>query len=83
MSRKVNTVGSMYRILSLILFALVASASAAYGVDFDAAIGVQGSGRCHMDSCDFFMIDAVAPLGSSKTRTVSQSSAVLQPVVTG
>lgn len=43
---------------------------AAAPVEFDAATGVEGFGRCHMDSCGFFMIDAVAPLASSKGGTL-------------
>jgi hypothetical protein len=70
MSRKVNMVSSMFRILSAVLFAIIAFVASAYGAEFDAAIGVEGSGRCHMDSCDFFIIDAVAPLGSSKRGTL-------------
>ena len=32
--------------------------------EFAAAIGRQGYGRCHMDSCGFFIIDAAVPSGS-------------------
>jgi hypothetical protein len=35
-------------------------------LEFAAAIGRQGYGRCHMDGCGFFVIDASAPIGSSK-----------------
>jgi hypothetical protein len=38
--------------------------------EFAAAIGRQGYGRCHMDSCGFFIIDAAAPVGSGRRGTL-------------
>lgn len=38
--------------------------------EFVAAIGRQGYGRCHMDECGFFVIDASAPVGTNRNGTL-------------
>jgi hypothetical protein len=44
--------------------------SQAGDLEFDAAIGKVGYGRCHMDGCGFFIIDAAVPIGSTKNGTL-------------
>jgi hypothetical protein len=55
--------------LVAVLFSFSAQSQAA-GVEFDAAIGKTGYGRCHMDSCGFFIIDSAVPVGSNKDGTL-------------
>ena len=49
--------------------------SAASAAEFDAAIGKTGFGRCHMDGCSFFIIDAAVPVGAGKDGTLFAISA--------
>lgn len=51
----------------LSLFLILGSAQ---GAEFASALGKQGYGRCHMDVCEFFIIDQSAPLGTSKVGTL-------------
>lgn len=34
--------------------------------EFEAAIGHKGTGRCHMDYCSYFIIDAATPVGNGR-----------------
>jgi hypothetical protein len=57
------------RALSAAVFLTSAVVSPACGeddIEFAAAIGMQGYGRCHMDECGFFVIDAAAPIATGK-----------------
>jgi hypothetical protein len=42
----------------------------ALAAEFEAAIGKKGRGRCHMDSCDFFVLDQVLPVKSTARGTL-------------
>jgi hypothetical protein len=46
--------------------AVVSPACGEDDIEFAAAIGTQGYGRCHMDECGFFVIDAAAPIATGK-----------------
>jgi hypothetical protein len=53
-------------IASALLTTLVSYSANSADQEFAAAIGKTGYGRCHMDYCGFFTINAAAPIGSSK-----------------
>lgn len=52
---------------ALVSLALIGGAHAA---EYKAAIGKQGRGRCHMDSCDFFRLDSALPIKSTAHGTL-------------
>jgi hypothetical protein len=56
--------------LTLAFLALSSTVYAVDSVEFDAALGKTGYGRCHMDSCEFFLIDQVVPLGKGRDGTL-------------
>jgi hypothetical protein len=62
--------GRAMRVILLAILLLSNSAAYATGPEFAAAIGQQGFGRCHMDACNFFVIEAASPIGSAKDGTL-------------
>jgi hypothetical protein len=52
---------------AFVFFALICGAGAA---EFNAVIGKEQRGRCHMDSCDFFKLDSVLPIKSTVRGTL-------------
>ncbi len=49
---------------------MVASPPNAQAAEFQPAIGHKGYGRCHMDTCSFFIIDRATPVGDGRDGTL-------------
>ena len=66
MGRSMRYIIAVFVLAALFAPSAIPAKAESPNVEFAAAIGRMGYGRCHMDGCGFFIIDAVAPIGSSK-----------------